>query len=252
VSEGTFRSERFSLELLNSLAEAGWPETDDLNSMDAVNRSMRAMRYIDQKGSRQDTATKYLHPRLNEKHPHLHVVIQSRVKKVLFDDNKRATAVIYKPSWGPDRAIKVRKTTVLSAGALGSPQILERSGVGSPDIVKRGDAGVIVALPGVGENYDDHHMMIYAYKSNLNPEETLDGVTSGRLKPEEMVAQKNKLLGWNAVDVQAKVRPSDDEVSSLGPDFQTAWDKSFKSKPDKPLMIFSSTVWFVLLYYHYC
>ena len=42
---------------------------------------------------------------------------------------------------------------VVSAGALGSPGILERSGVGSKDVLAKACVPVVVDLPGVGENY---------------------------------------------------------------------------------------------------
>ncbi|KAI4865970.1 GMC oxidoreductase-domain-containing protein [Hypoxylon rubiginosum] len=250
VSAGTFRSERFSTDLLNSLGKAGWPEVEDVNTMDTVNRSMRALRYVSPEGKRQDTATIYLHPRLLDgKHPHLHVVVESQVERILFDDHKKAVGVIYRPNpaFCPNpkpRTIKARRMVVLSCGSLGSPLVLERSGVGNTEIVKRSGVELVADLPGVGENYDDHHMMVYAYKSSLGPTETLDGVVAGRSNPRDMIMQNDPLLGWNGIDVQAKVRPSEAEVLSLGPQFQEAWDKEFKSHPEKPLMLMAATICF--------
>jgi alcohol oxidase len=42
---------------------------------------------------------------------------------------------------------------VLSAGAFGSPAILERSGIGASELLKKNDIKQIVDLPGVGEHY---------------------------------------------------------------------------------------------------
>jgi len=42
---------------------------------------------------------------------------------------------------------------VLSAGAFGSPAILERSGIGASELLKKSDIKQIVDLPGVGEHY---------------------------------------------------------------------------------------------------
>lgn len=249
MSAGTFQSERIMLDLLNSLGKAGWPEVDDINTMDTVNRSMRALRYVSPEGVRQDTASRYLHPRLHDGwHPHLHVVVESQVERVLFDDNKKAVGVVYRPNptFRPDsepRMIKARRMVVLSCGSLGNPLVLERSGIGSPGIVKRSGVDLVADLPGVGENYDDHHLMLYAYKSSLNPNETLDSLASGRSDPQEMMMQKDRILGWNGIDVQVKARPSEAEVLSLGPEFQEAWDKEFKAQPNKPLMLMSATVW---------
>jgi alcohol oxidase len=47
-------------------------------------------------GKRQDAASTYVHPLLNDgKHPGLHVLCESKVNKVLFDDEKRAVGVEY-------------------------------------------------------------------------------------------------------------------------------------------------------------
>ncbi|KAI1772202.1 GMC oxidoreductase-domain-containing protein [Hypoxylon cercidicola] len=247
VSAGTFQSERFSSDLLNSLGKAGWPEAEDVNTMDSVNHSMRALRYVSPEGQRQDTATRYLHPRLLDgKHPHLHVVVESQVERVIFDEHRKAVGVTYRPNpaFRPNsepRTIKARRMVIVSCGGLGSPLVLERSGLGSPEIVKRSGVELVADLPGIGENYDDHHMMLYAYKSSLSPNETLDAVLTGRSSPRDMIMQKDQLLGWNGIDVQAKVRPTEAEVLSLGPQFQEAWETEFKPHPDKPLILFSAT-----------
>lgn len=46
-----------------------------------------------------------------------------------------------------------RRLVVLSAGAFGSPAILERSGVGSREILDKVGVKQVVDLPGVGESY---------------------------------------------------------------------------------------------------
>ena len=46
--------------------------------------------------------------------------------------------------------------SILAAGAIGSPQLLELSGVGRPELIQAIGAPVVHALPGVGENLQDH------------------------------------------------------------------------------------------------
>ena len=53
---------------------------------------------------------------------------------------------------------------VLSAGAFGSPSILERSGVGAKDVLMRNNIQQLVDLPGVGERY----MGWYKWTFNAN------------------------------------------------------------------------------------
>lgn len=54
---------------------------------------------------------------------------------------------------GPVTVAKARQLVVVSAGAFGSPGILERSGIGSSSILEKRGIPVVVDLPGVGENY---------------------------------------------------------------------------------------------------
>jgi len=49
--------------------------------------------------------------------------------------------------------LRASKLVVVSAGAFGSPAILERSGIGAEAVLKRCGVEQLVELPGVGENY---------------------------------------------------------------------------------------------------
>ena len=149
-----------------------------------------------------------------------------------------------------------KKLVVVTAGALGTPQILERSGVGSPEILKKLDIPVVSDLPGVGENYQDHHLLLYPYRSNLDSGETLDGILSGRKDFVKALGEKDPMLGWNGIgmssysfgdrheyilkaftDICAKIRPTTEEIAELGPEFQKDWDRDFKDIPTKPMML---------------
>lgn len=81
--------------------------------------------------------------------------------------------------------------------------------------------------------------MLYPYKTSVGPDQTMDGLLTGRVNVADLIPKNDPLLSWNGVDVQCKLRPSDADVASLGPQFQAAWDKDFKNTPDKPLMIMS-------------
>jgi alcohol oxidase len=51
------------------------------------------------------------------------------------------------------RVVQATKLVVVSAGAFGSPAILERSGIGAKVILNKNGVDQIVDLPGVGDNY---------------------------------------------------------------------------------------------------
>lgn len=141
----------------------GWPELPDNNRLDSINGSMRAQRYVGADGTRQDTAHAYIHPKLNSgEFPNLHILVETDVEKVIFNNNKRAVGVAFRPSAdfqtdvdqeAAPRVVKAKHQVVLSAGALGTPQILERSGVGNPDVLSRAEIPLVASVPGVGENY---------------------------------------------------------------------------------------------------
>lgn len=70
--------------------------------------------------------------------------------------------------------VSVAREVIVSAGAIGSPRILQLSGFGSAALLEKLEIPVLVDLPGVGSNYQDHAFMssanICAYlqkKSNL-------------------------------------------------------------------------------------
>ena len=56
--------------------------------------------------------------------------------------------------------VKANKLIVVSAGALGSASILERSGIGAPSVLEKNNIQVQVDLPGVGENYQGRSSML--------------------------------------------------------------------------------------------
>ncbi|KAI8959823.1 putative alcohol oxidase [Daldinia sp. FL1419] len=251
ISGGTYRALTSENDFIEAARKVGWPEIEDLQNLDSNNGTQRAARFISPDGKRQDAAHAYLHPRLQDgNHPNLNVLVESQVIRVLIDDNKNATGVEYRPNpkFQDDitvRSVRARKMVVLSSGTLGTPSILERSGIGSAEILKRAGIPVISDLPGVGNNYQDHHLLSYPYRANLAPEETADAIIRGTVSTEDLVKTKDPRAGWNAQDVTCKIRPSEADIDELGPEFQTAWERDFKSKPDKPLALMGLVSGFV-------
>ncbi|PVI01509.1 alcohol oxidase [Periconia macrospinosa] len=239
ISGGTYRSNRSEDDWVQAAKKVGYPEFEDITSLDANNGFQRALRYIGPDGTRQDVASRYLHPKIQSgEYPNLHIVVNSLVKKVVFD-NKRACGVEYESkSNSTIRTIRARKLVVVSSGALGTPSILERSGLGNPEVLKKAGVSEITAdLPGVGENYQDHHLVIYPYYSSLSENETLDALGGGRVDVSQLIQEHAPILGWNAMDIACKIRPSDEEVAALGPAFQELWDEEYKNNLNKPLAL---------------
>ena len=77
-----------------------------------------------------------------------------------ISSKNRASGVAYtlNPLLHPDgpmdtRTVRATKLVLVSAGAFGSPGILERSGIGAKDVLERVGVKQHIDLPGVGENY---------------------------------------------------------------------------------------------------
>lgn len=254
ISSGTYRCKKSEDDFIQATKQVGWSEHDDLQSLDANNGFQRWHRSVAPNGRRQDAATAYLHSKIDDdKYKNLHVLVQSKVVRVVLNDEKRAVGVEITPNPAfqldlgptqhPKQIIKARKLVVVSCGALGTPLVLERSGIGKPEILKRAGVPVQVELPGVGHSYEDHHLLLYPYKTNLEPDETIDGVLRNPHKRQELIDSKDKLLGWNSIDVSSKLRPTDADIAALGPEFQKAWDRDFKNITNRPLMLTGLVSW---------
>src|SRR5438128_785032 len=102
---------------------------------------------------RASAARTYLHPALRR--PNLQLVTHALVHRVVFD-GKRATGIEFSRNGVVERA-EAEREVILSAGAIGSPHILQLSGVGDPEHLGKIGVPVVHALPGVGRNMQDHY-----------------------------------------------------------------------------------------------
>ncbi|KAI8633311.1 alcohol oxidase-like protein [Xylariaceae sp. FL1651] len=213
-------------------------ELQDLGDMNTNSGTQRALRYISPDGKRQDTASCYLHLRLQDgNHPNLHVLVQSRVLKVLFDETKRANGVVYELAQSSEfRAVKSAKMVIVSSGACGTPIVLERSGVGDPTILTRAGIEITAQVLGVGATYEDHHVSSVPYRSSLDTRETLDSFVNGKFDVPALIGSNDKILGWNGLEITGKLPPNASEIASFGPAFEAEWNKTFASNPNKSMV----------------
>ncbi|MFV0409226.1 MAG: GMC family oxidoreductase, partial [Paracoccus sp. (in: a-proteobacteria)] len=84
---------------------------------------------------------------------------------------------------GDSVTVRTRREVILSAGAIGSPQILQVSGVGPADLLKLHGIDVVQNMPGVGENLQDHLQIRAVYKvENVQTLNTLASSMFGKAK----------------------------------------------------------------------
>ncbi|KAJ6556780.1 GMC oxidoreductase-domain-containing protein [Mycena vulgaris] len=137
------------------------------------------------------------------------------------------------------RTVKARRLVVVSAGTMGSPLILERSGIGKKEILEKAGISLVHELSGVGENYQDHPF--YASPHIADPNSTtLDSIFRGdpetwRIASAQWEKDGSGLLSTNSIESCIKIRPRPEELAELGPDFTDDWNSVLANKPDKPL-----------------
>lgn len=105
------------------------------------------------RGERHSTATQYLRPA--SKRANLTILRGAEATSLILE-GQRCTGVRYRRRDGALAEVRARREVILSAGAFGSPKLLELSGIGDPAVLARAGVPLVHALPGVGENLRDH------------------------------------------------------------------------------------------------
>ena len=128
---------------------AGYPVTEDYNT---DNEGFCVMQSTIRNGKRCSAAVAYLRPAI--KRPNLTIFDKSMVLKVVIQ-NGRATGIEYLRN-GRKETLYANCEVILSGGVINSPQLLMLSGVGEPEHLKDHEIECLNALPGVGQNLQDH------------------------------------------------------------------------------------------------
>jgi len=144
---------------IEAAGELGIPPSDDFNG--AAQEGAGYFQLTARNGRRCSTAVGYLKPA--KRRPNLTVVTHAQTERVLFD-GRRAVGVAYRRK-GRSLEARCRGEVILSAGAIGSPQILLLSGVGPGAQLQAFDIPVLHDLPGVGRNLQDHLQVRMVFKT---------------------------------------------------------------------------------------
>lgn len=144
--------------IIAAAAQCGYPVNPDYNSGNT--EGFGYFQVTQKDGRRWSTSRAYLQPALSRQN--LTLEMDAHVTSVQLE-GKRATGINFVQR-GRKRFVKARKEVILAAGAVQSPQILELSGIGNPDILRSNGIAVRHALPGVGENYQDHFIVRMSWR----------------------------------------------------------------------------------------
>jgi choline dehydrogenase len=157
--EWRVEKQRLSWPILDAFAQAaqqaGIPATEDFNRGD--NEGVGYFEVNQRRGVRWNASKAFLRPALRR--PNLTLVTGAHVTRLLLEpagDGVAARGVELRV--GRDAPVQVRATreTVLAAGAIGSPQILQLSGIGDGRRLAALGIAPRHELPGVGANLQDH------------------------------------------------------------------------------------------------
>ena len=137
---------------------AGIAKIDDFNTGD--NEGSAYFQVNQKRGRRVSSYRAFLVPALGRSNIRLetHVLVER-----IIIENGRARAVEFIHQ-GEKLRVEVPGEVVLSAGAVGSPAILERSGIGDGERLQALGIETQRHLPGVGENLQDHLQIRPVYK----------------------------------------------------------------------------------------
>jgi choline dehydrogenase len=160
--EWRVEQQRLSWDILDRFVDAaeqaGIARSDDFNRGD--NAGSGKFEVNQRKGIRWNASKAFLRPVLNR--PNLTVVTGALIDRVSFE-GKRATGVEFSLG-GEKQWAGARIETVLTAGAIGSPAILQRSGVGPAALLQEHGVPLVHELGGVGQNLQDHLQLRTIYK----------------------------------------------------------------------------------------
>ncbi|WP_405983625.1 GMC family oxidoreductase [Streptomyces sp. NBC_00872] len=110
-------------------------------------------------GARQSAADAYLRPAMSR--ANLDVVTDALVLRLVVADG-RCRGVEYAKD-GETRSVECAEEVVVTAGTIGSAQLLLLSGIGPADHLRAVGVDVVLDLPGVGANLHDHPMSTVTY-----------------------------------------------------------------------------------------
>lgn len=140
--------------------ELGLPYVDDFNG--ASQEGVGIYQISTKLGQRMSASRAFLKPAMNR--TNLRVVTRAHVTKLVMKGN-RVASVTYRRQ-GMDFRAKAGREIILSAGSVGSPQLLQLSGIGPAPLLQ--DLGIEVAHanPHIGANLQDHLGVNYTWRGN--------------------------------------------------------------------------------------
>ena len=165
--EWRVEKQRLSWEILDAWREAaaqtGIPTIAEFNRGD--NDGCAYFQMNQRRGVRWSNAKAFLHPIKHR--ANLTVITHAHVTGLNIgrqDGRKRANGVRFRSPGTGETHARARREVLLTAGAIGSPQILQLSGIGPAALVQQHGIALVHEMPEVGANLHDHLQIRMMYK----------------------------------------------------------------------------------------
>ena len=164
--EWRVEKQRLSWDILNAFRDAaqqvGIPKTSDFNGGD--NSGSAYFDVNQRRGIRWNTSKAFLKPAARR--PNLTIMTGCHVERLLLettDAGPRCTGVVF-TGGGTQWQATAKRETLLTAGAIGSPQLLQLSGIGPAALLQQHGIAPVQDVPGVGGNLQDHLQLRMVFK----------------------------------------------------------------------------------------
>jgi choline dehydrogenase len=149
-----------SAAFIEAARELGHPVNDDFNGHESEGAGWHDLLIRD--GQRHSVAAAYLAPAASREN--LTIATRATARRLTFAGS-RCTGVEYDHD-GRAEQVTARREVIVSAGVIGSPQLLLLSGVGPADDLRALGVPVVADLPGVGANLHDHPLLGIVYEAS--------------------------------------------------------------------------------------
>ena len=181
--------------------EAGYPQTADYNGYQQEGFGPMHMTVKD--GVRSSTSREYLRPA--QSRPNLHLLTKTLTTRVIFEGKKAVGVEI--DSAGRIQVLKANREVILSAGSIGSPQLLQLSGIGPASVLEKAGVETLHNLSGVGENLQDHLEVYFQFrcKQPITLNGKLDLISKGLIGT-QWILNKSGLGATNHFEACAFIR----------------------------------------------
>jgi len=216
--EWRVEKQRLRWDILDAFAQAaqqaGIPATDDFNQ--GNNEGVGYFEVNQKSGWRWNTAKAFLRPVCTSR-PNFTLWTQAQVAKLMIDklpDGRLRCSGLEVVKDGQKVAAKAAGEVILSAGSIGSPQILQLSGIGPAALLQKHGIAVQHDAPGVGSNLQDHLQIRTVFK--------VQGVTT-------LNTQANSLWGKAAIGLEYALKRSG--PMSMAPSQLGAFTRSDPAQP---------------------